>query len=255
MLLDISNEEYHAHPAISRSNMMDFRLSPRHYWHSKFDPNFIKKEPSREMVFGNLMHSLLLEPDKYESTYIVPPKFDMRKSDDKIAHTNFIKEHANKTFITNEDFQIAQKMKDAFHKDKDAFDLISDAQYEKTIFWSDSQTGLQCKSRPDVMHNHFIVDYKTISDANERSIRYAFTDYGYDVQAAMIHLALKEDCNLDMREFVYIFQEKKYPYLTRICPLSQEKLAEGIQKVKQYLSEIKICTEKNEWPSYPIITI
>ena len=65
---DLSNRDYHAHPAISKSGLDLISRSPAHYRYRA------PKEPSRAMEIGTAIHTALLEPDRYAAEYVIDRK-------------------------------------------------------------------------------------------------------------------------------------------------------------------------------------
>ena len=59
----ISNEEYHADPAISASQLKEIGKSPFHYWKRYVDPDRSPSEPTAAMRLGSLVHCAVLEPN------------------------------------------------------------------------------------------------------------------------------------------------------------------------------------------------
>ena len=79
----ITNDDYHGSEGLSRSALWKFHKIPALYQHEKLNPLYIKPEQTPAMVFGNLLHCLVLEPEDFESTYAVAPKVDKRTKDGK----------------------------------------------------------------------------------------------------------------------------------------------------------------------------
>lgn len=71
---ELSNEQYHAHPAISKSDLDKISRSPQHYKHKKENPE--PETPS--MLRGRAVHAAILEPDLFAKEYapeITPEDF------------------------------------------------------------------------------------------------------------------------------------------------------------------------------------
>jgi hypothetical protein len=62
--MTISNEQYHADPAVSASHLHAIARSPYHYWSRYLDPNRKPVEPTAAMRLGSLVHCAVLEPDE-----------------------------------------------------------------------------------------------------------------------------------------------------------------------------------------------
>lgn len=68
----IPNEVYHAANGISSSQVKDARISLM-YFHGRHISKAISRESSDAMTFGTLVHTLALEPEKFEDEFAVFP--------------------------------------------------------------------------------------------------------------------------------------------------------------------------------------
>src|SRR5690348_338538 len=70
-IYEISSERYHAAAGITRSGIIEFKKSARHYWHKYLNPDYVPKEPTDDMKLGTAFHSYVLEPGKFIDEYYV----------------------------------------------------------------------------------------------------------------------------------------------------------------------------------------
>lgn len=253
---DISIEDYHNGEGISRSGLMHFGKSPLHYWHNQINPD---REPVRQdevvtkagaLGFGNALHTLVLEPAEFDNRYMVADKFDRRTKAGKEAHEIMIETRGNRQLVSQDAMQELMKMKHSIDVNPWAKDLIGGAEYEKSIYWNDSTSDLLCKVRPDAWHEEFIVDLKTAVQADIKSFQRSFYSYGYHIQAGMINQAILAVTGKDIRNFVFVAIEKEPPYAVGVYQLEEAGLVRGIQEFKDMILGVKMCMEKDEWPSY-----
>ncbi|MDR5685702.1 PD-(D/E)XK nuclease-like domain-containing protein [Morganella morganii] len=69
---DIPNETYHASNGISSTMLKDARISLM-YYHRRHITKVIQRERSEALDFGNLFHTLVLEPEKLDTEFSLPP--------------------------------------------------------------------------------------------------------------------------------------------------------------------------------------
>ena len=273
---DLSNEEYHSHTdSISRSAIMDFAVSPKKYWANYLNPERVKKESTDAMLFGELFHQLILEPEKFYSEnslqYISIPmpevgllknigreEYDRQKSALRDAEkldcellSAWLLKNKGKYSIRQKEYELLSVMKESIYKNKQAHEFLTEGENEVSYFWNDPETGLLLKARPDVLYDTVCVDLKTCKDASPRAFQRAMCDGGYHIQAAMIIDAVKAVDNREISSFVNIAIEKEYPYAIGIYILDQAAIDSGREKYKRILKEMKIAREKNEWSDYP----
>ncbi len=277
---DLSNEDYHAHTdSISRSAIMDFAVSPKKYWANYMNPNKPEKKQSPDMLFGEAFHSMILEEAKFENEFCVQPElhklpkvgllrdlgreeYDRQKSErDKVSALNVkiseLREQNKETkkCIDSEDYQKLCDMRDSLKSNFEAWDLISEAKYEQSYFWTDEDTGLMLKARPDILHGSLVVDLKTTRDASPRSFQRSMCDGGYHIQAAMILDAVRAIDKREIVTFINIAIEKEYPYSVGIYIIDDAAIAAGREKYKRILRELKEAKESNSFCDYQTQTI
>lgn len=248
----ITNEEYHNGDGISRSGIMRFRKSPLHFWHAYLSGIDTDEDESPAKLFGKALHTLILEPEKVESLYIVGPKVDRRTKDGKSVWNAFLETVNGKEVITQDKFDHIQAIVKAINNHATARELIIGAQYERSIYWHDSDSDLLCKSRPDIWQPNFIGDLKTTADASDFHFQHDVNKYGYHIQAAMIQEGIYATSKKIINDFIYIALEKEPPYAIGIYMLDKEAIEKGRDIFKSTLLRIKECFSKNEWPGYEI---
>lgn len=248
---EISNDEYHSSEGISRSAVMEFKKTPFHYWHKYINKNYVKPEESAAMKFGSMLHTAILEAHAFDNRYFVMNKVDRRTKEGKSYYDEMLEKNKNKILIAHEEYEKSLEMASRCKCNTQAQELIHGAQYEKSIYWNDPDTGILCKVRPDILHDNFVVDYKTTNDASEIAFQRSVYNYGYYMQAAMTSEAFKHALNKEMLGFIFLAQETSDPYLTAIYQMDQAGIDQGVQEFKSILWDIKKCRDNNEYPGYP----
>ena len=250
---EISNANYHASAGISRSGMMEFKRAPIFYWHKYLNPDYKHEAPSAAMEFGTAVHAFILEPEKFAEEYFVMEKnpFHGATKAGKIFKAEQLELVGNKTIITQANFDILLDMAASIKENPQTDGLITGALYEQSIYWTDKDTGLLCKARPDILHSNFIVDLKTADDASEYKFQRSVYHFGYHVQMAMLREGVLQTTGKDIKDFIFLVIEKSAPYATAIYTLDESFLDRGLNEFKLILLQMKNCFDENVWPSYP----
>jgi exodeoxyribonuclease VIII len=141
----ITNEEYHADPAVSASHLHMVARSPYHYWARYINPDRITPEPTAAMRLGSLKG-------------ITP--------------------------VSAGDMDAALAMASAVRSHQAAAALLRSGQPEQSFWWDDSDTGLRCKCRPDWLNGATVVDLKTTTDASPAGFAKSCAAFRYHVQAS-----------------------------------------------------------------------
>lgn len=249
-IYSISSEAYHQGLGISRSGLMEFKRSPYHYWYKYLNPYYVPDAETPAQLFGKALHEFILEPTKFEKHYFILPQFDKRTKAGTERWKQIQKEHANKIFITEVQYQEIQQMAESLCHNKEASKLIANAQIEQSLYWNDPDTDILCKSRPDILRPSLVADLKTAQDGSVWSFSKAIYDYGYHIQAAMIREALQVIKEIDMQSFWFIVIEKTVPYVVSTYKLALEALEKGKEDFKDLLKFYQICLKTNHWPAY-----
>lgn len=257
---DMTNEDYHAHPAISRSGVLELLKSPYHYYMRYLSPDKEKKEPTKAMDMGNAFHTMILEPEKFNNDFIVKPAPVLLKDVGREVYDIYKNaldniEKMGKTVLSVDDMSLLEKMQKSINAHPDASRLITGGIHESSLFWVDEHTGIECKARPDIWHEEIVTDLKTITSADRNTFQRSIVDGGYHIQAAMIREAIRQNTGKDVTSFTYIVCEKTFPYATAVYILDEATLEQGHCAFKNCLLELKRCIENNAWPAYETQTI
>jgi PDDEXK-like domain of unknown function (DUF3799) len=161
-------------------------------------------------------------------------------------------ELGNKETLSSNQYQVLQAMVESFQKHELANQFLENAKIEQSIYWTDPDTGILCKCRPDILRCNLICDLKTAQDGSPRSFQYAAFNYGYYIQAAMIQEALIEIKKVKVKDFLFLVIEKSAPYAISIYQLDEPSLEQGRHEFKQLLVHYKRCLDTNDWPAYAI---
>ena len=84
----LSNEEYHAGPGVSKSQLDQIAESPATYIWAKNAP--VDEEKLKAFDMGSAIHCLLLEPDEFKDRFIIAPPFNRRTNAGKAEEAEFL---------------------------------------------------------------------------------------------------------------------------------------------------------------------
>ena len=242
----ISNKEYREREGISSSELKKIMKSPLHYKHWKENP----QEDTPALLFGRSAHKYILETYDFYNEFAVAPICDRRTKEGKATWEKFVADSQGKDVITQEQFEQIDAMRNAMLATPFVSKLIN-GEHELSYFWTDEDTGLKCKVRPDSINHKLkvIVDYKTTDDAEtERFMRQAIK-LGYDLQASYYLDGVKANTGEDYI-FVFIAQEKKPPYAVNILQADEIFIRSGREVYKAMLQTYKECSQTGVWYGY-----
>lgn len=249
--INISNEEYHADKALSRSALWAFRELPSKYYYQYLSGEYVEKE-KKCFDIGQLYHTLILEPHLLEERFLIVPKVDRRTKDGKAKYAAYMASLGNRIMINDVEFAEVKAMKDELLKDETAQMLFAgQVEIEQSIFWTDPESGLRFKCRPDVINGPVLGDLKSSQNARPRDFQRDATTKGYFLQAAMNYLATQA-LGEPFKKFIFVAQEKFKPYAPAFYIVSDDAIEYGLKQFRKLVDEYMMCLEKNFWPHYGV---
>jgi hypothetical protein len=243
----IDIDVYHASAGISRSGISELKKSPLHYWQSYLAPDRVKKEPTKQMIFGDALHTMILEPDYFDQRFAVSKKFDCRTNAGKAAKAEFELTADGKKVLDEEEFRRLERVVEEVQMHPLINRLLKGAKIEKSLFWIDGESELLCKARPDAWTPRCLIDIKTTADAcyNEfsRSVNY----YDYHIQAAMQIDAVAEITGELMHDFLFIAVQTTPPHKPYLYNLGDIYIEYGREQYKKLLKILRACFDSDSW--------
>lgn len=244
----LSNADYHAHPAVSKSHLDKVAKSPAHYFEAYLNPDRVIPEPTPAMVLGTALHTAVLEPALWGEQFAVAPEgIDRRTKAGKEAWAEFEAGSQGKTLLKAEDADQVRRMAKAVHDHPASRFLLNlEGKREASYFWTDQDTGIECKCRPDwhSLDRRLIVDVKTTEDASPRGFAKSVANFRYHVQA---HWYLR---GLEAEQFLFVCVEKSAPYLVAVYAATPVLIAAGGRAAERDLATIAQCRAADQWPGY-----
>ena len=268
----ITNEQYHSSEGISRSDLMRFKKSPMHFKHKQ------TLEETEALIIGELVHTLVLEPQLFDIKFIIKPSLDklptelrlkdvgkeefeknklerkLTQEKNKTLMDEFLLLSSDKKIIEHAHYVKAKCYADAVNNHEFKQYLQQGYRVENSIFFRHELTGLQCKVRPDAWLGDIVIDLKTAADGSYKSFQSSAINNGYFLQAGMIKRAL-ESLNKPLKNFIFVVVEKKEPYAIGIYKLDDEALEYGANEFDTLMVELNKYIQKNEFPDYGIQTL
>lgn len=244
----MTEKEYRAHPAISRSELWRLNDSPQKFlWHKEHP-----EEPTPALLFGQFLHCALLEPDSLLERYANMPAIDRRTKEGKEEYKIFLSYAAGRTIVTPDIVENVWGIVDAINAEPMAVKLLV-GEHEKPFFWVDEMTGEECKCRVDVWNTRFsqpiIVDIKTTQNASTDAFMKSAIKYGYDFQAAMYSEGVRKVTGKEPL-FVFIAVEKEPPYAINILQADEAFLQRGYDTFRELIGTYHECKQTGNWYGY-----
>lgn len=177
---------------------------------------------------GALLHTLILEPNKFEQFHFVDvASKNTKKYKEAVAEFG--------TVYTSKEKADAERVADALLKNEEALKLLSYSEFEVPAIGE--VMGMPFRGKADILGESRICDIKTCSDI--KAFPYSAKKYGYDIQVYLY-------CNLfniDYKDFKFLVIDKGsldigvYDISERFYYQGEEKVAYGIEVYKDFFQD------------------
>lgn len=246
----MTEQEYNQHEGVRRSDLWKIRESPEKYLWAIEHP----EEPTPALIFGAMVHKMLLEPLSFANEYAVAPNVDRRTKAGKEAWQAFTEQNSGKVIISADDFDQANAMVNQAMSHPIAQKLLG-GRAELPLFWTDEDTTELCKVRLDMLTEldgqPVVVDYKTATSAMTDKFNESIFKYGYALQAFMYTEAvMKNMCLAERPRFIFIVQEKKPPYSVNVVEVTEDVMTNGMDTFRELIGVLHQCKETGYFYSF-----
>lgn len=242
--LGIDEQDYHALPGLSSTGAKAILDCPARY-------RWQRDHPVQKDIFdkGSIAHALILRSGDTRIRVAGHDVTDWRKKEWqqwKAAHRA-----AGLVPILRSDLLAASKMAAAVRRHRVAGAIFSEGQPEVSLSWTEATEHgeVTCRGRLDWLRDNAIVDLKTISRADDRTVQRQALDYGYAQQADFYQRGYQAITG-DLLPFVHVVVEKEPPHIVRVIQLSDDFLAIGRERNERALALFAECTATDTWPAY-----
>jgi len=253
---DMEHNFYHEVPGISSSKIRRFGQSQLHAFEEE-------NETTPAMKFGTAAHSLIVEGEEAFVNNVVC----LTGSPYTNANKELKKEYEGRglTVITAQEKDTLYSMKEALipegikhlSADEGEYPSMFNSPFERAIFWWEQDLLLKVKSdvlrypvnMPHKSNSIILVDYKTTADCSVKGFTSSIRKYQYDLQAAWYKRGF-EKAGFNVVDFIFVAQEKKKPFASKIFRMSHTDMDSGWQRMESLLIEYNAVLNGKETTIY-----
>jgi hypothetical protein len=259
---NLDNETYHADKsAVGSSSLRKILKSPLSFHADFFGER--KEEKTDAMRFGELVHVAVLEGSKFLERMVMAPKFtgltkDGRESSQsaeakrKKAEWYAEAESLNKLIVTEEEHDKILGIMKSITNHEGAMKLLKNGAREISGYFSDPQTGIVNKIRPDFVSFDLgtLVDLKTTQSVLKSDFQKTIWNYRYDFQLAMYGEGIKAITGNAPRYHAIIAVETNAPYEVAVYVADEGMISKGQEDYRMALDTLSECLATDTWPRY-----
>ncbi|MGR3179898.1 MAG: PD-(D/E)XK nuclease-like domain-containing protein [Candidatus Anammoxibacter sp.] len=250
--MNLSNDRYHADPALGHSGIPKLIRSPMEYWlASSLNPD--REEKTNDWFqWGKDLEMLLLEPAAFRNTYTIQPREAL---------------DIDKKIMSNYDYDALKQAVGVINGLKKAKQMLAGGYAQVSIFWRDKETGIMLKTRHDQFKPMYTVDVKTSRDIGAQRLFWDSKKYGYNIQDAMYRISRQEARTLlnagqmpihgkidpifkmDFMEseednFIFLYTLSKAPFPARLIVLRPDFVLDGAADMREGIEIYNMCMKK-----------
>jgi len=249
-IVDMPAALYHRHPALSSTGARTLaRECPAVYQHKR-------ENPERKQAFdiGSATHLLTLEPHLFDAGVVLcGPDFKTKGAQEQrdAAYA------ADRIPLRDGDLDLIRDMRAALQADPIASTAFVGGEAERSLFWTDPEFGIRCRTRPDYLppHNRYLVDLKASATSNPADFAKDAARFGYHAQASFYLDGAEATRGFRPERFAFVVVSKEPPHLVTTHWVDAEALAWGAIENRFARGVFAWCERAGVWPSYaPDIT-
>ncbi|WP_159711583.1 PD-(D/E)XK nuclease-like domain-containing protein [Geminicoccus flavidas] len=255
-LVECTNEEYHSGPGISKSHLdwiaPELDRTPRHYWHQYLNPEREPEENTPALIFGDAVHTAILEPDRFHEHVIKGLDHDRRSTANKFAWAQFEEEHAGKIILKVDDYAKVLRIRDVVHAHPVVGPMLRNGKAEQSFYTVDKETGLLIKCRTDFLSDggEYILDVKTAESASPRKFAKSVAEHRYDVQVGHYEPIFEDLYGERPKHWFFLAIEKDEPFAMGLHLFRDIDRAPGRARARRDLLLIAQCRNEGHWPDH-----
>lgn len=265
---DIDIDDYHANNThYSSTQLKKVKKSLSHFKHYQ-ETEHEKKD---YFDFGNAFELALLDPEVFKKEVAIKqteywvalalqekPELSKPKASKKYREleADFMRINKDKYIINDvgpQSFETIELMLSSCYKDSVIQKLIKNTDNQISLFWTDPETGLQLKTRPDVckISKNVIVDVKTIEDGSPDSFYRQMANLDYPMQGCLqIKGAVESGLMPTVDLYIWLVVEKKPPYNATMYEFSPKDQEYCMDELEYTISRLKKGIDEDKFPGY-----
>jgi hypothetical protein len=254
----VSMEDYHAGPGISKSQLTNFKKSPKlfaHYMQVKMTSSYKMQEGA---AFDAWHGDKTPDKENFFKEYLFSDTVTRVGKGWKDAQAQG--KEVGKTALPGGFLGLMKNMSTAINAHALGGPLTIGAA-QLSFYWVDEATGVLCRCRPDYLPgDHTIVDLKVTDYVDAHSLSSIGTGLAYYLQAALYMRgtfeAVKQQAELigekitlpPFDKFKFVSVERAAPHDVAVSQYDEHSIHYANREIDRLLASYKKCVDTDKWP-------
>ncbi|MED5344729.1 MAG: PD-(D/E)XK nuclease-like domain-containing protein [Actinomycetota bacterium] len=251
VLPDLSDTAYHANKHVLTSSRARKLIthSPAHVRASLDNPT-----ETAAMVFGKVVHALLLEDDVFARRFQVREKCDRRTKAGKALWESYNDTLGNRTPVPQDVYDDAMRAVGSAAKLFGECGVSEEVSMFEHSFYAEVG-GVACAARPDILTDngdgtYTMVDVKTSADLEAWSFLRSCQRYGYFTQF-LHYCQVLAACGYIVNRVRILAVENSEPFTARVFAVPMTRIEQEAASLAVARDTWKHCISTGEWDGWP----
>jgi len=181
----------------------------------------VDDEKLKTFDFGKAVHAICLEPHLLKTDFVILPELNLRTNAGKEEKAEFIAANEGKSILTADEHKKLNLMYESIMAHPAAKKITeADGVVEGSYFFKDTDTGVDCRVRPDKVIGNYAADIKTTPELSK--FKFSVDDYRYYVQDPFYRDGLAR-CGVETDHMKFLVIQKtieigRYPCMVVTLP-------------------------------------
>ena len=247
--VEMTNAEYHAHKAISKSKLDAARKSGKHLHDMLHGP---PRESTAAFDLGTALHAAALPGENVHEVAVRMPEGMKKTTKEGKA---FVLDNKGKIILSPSDGYALDQMMVSLAVHPFTRSLVVGelrGKAEQSFFCTDEATGLELKARPDFILDDLslIIDLKTTFDASPKGFQRSVANFRYHVQASHYLDVIEGATGTRPQAFLFVAVEKARPFGAAVYMADAQMIEIGKQHAREDLNNIAKWMADHHYPGY-----
>jgi hypothetical protein len=155
--------------------------------------------------------------------------------------------------VGDQSFESIEYMLESCYRDATIQKLITNTEYQLSLFWEDVTTGMGLKTRPDICKRkkNVIVNLKTTLDGSPTEFSRTLANYDFPLQAAIeIRGCIATGLMQQVDNYFWLVVEKVPPYNATLYEFEKQDQEYSFDELEFLLNKIQRAREEDMYPGY-----
>jgi len=254
-IVELVDEQYHAHDAISKSKLCEFFEDSELYWHRHVCKDIPKRKSSAAMDVGTVVHACILEGKSVDDVAVEIPQECLTSSGSINSRGSnwqqWISTIGERIPMKRHEITALQNAVAVVMRRPLIGKICLDCnQFEKSVFWTDSETGLEMRLKFDALQvgetKAHCYDIKKVAGISKRAFKLQVRKFAYWIQHSQYIEGIEKLLGKPVT-FSWIAVEVEPPYRVREFFLPEEYSALARNKWRRLVNAFAEASVTNNW--------